>query len=74
MSIKPFIAAAFSYMPLEETLEIVPEKKNLFIGIPQETVFQENRVALTPEAVSVLVNNGHDVAVEHNAGAGSFLF
>src|SRR5438067_1394102 len=71
---KPYISPSFSYTPLEETLEILPKKKQLFIGIPKETSFQENRVALTPEAVSVLVNNGHDVAVEHNAGDGSFYF
>ena len=46
----------------------------MFIGIPKETAFQENRVPLTPDAVSVLVNDGHDVAVEHCAGDGSFYF
>lgn len=46
----------------------------MFIGIPKETAFQENRVPLTPDAVSVLVNEGHDVAVEHCAGDGSFYF
>jgi len=71
---KPYISPSFSYVPLEETLEILPKKQDLFIGIPKETSFQESRVALTPEAVSVLVNNGHDVAVEHNAGEGSFYF
>lgn len=74
MSKRPYISPSFSYMPLEETLEILPKKKQLFIGIPKETSFQENRVALTPESVSVLVNNGHDVAVEHCAGDGSFYF
>ncbi|MBL7683636.1 MAG: alanine dehydrogenase [Flavipsychrobacter sp.] len=74
MSKKPYISPSFSYVPLEETLEILPKKKDLFIGIPKESSFQENRVALTPEAVSVLVNNGHDVVVEHNAGEGSFYF
>lgn len=74
MSKRPYISPSFSYMPLEETLEILPKKKQLFIGIPKETSFQENRIALTPEAVSVLVNNGHDVAVEHCAGDGSFYF
>ncbi len=74
MSKLPYISPSFSYVPLEETLEILPKKQQLFIGIPKETSFQENRVALTPEAVSVLVNNGHDVAVEHNAGEGSFYF
>ena len=74
MSKKPYISPSFSYIPLEETLQITPKKKQLFIGIPKETSFQENRVALTPEAVSVLVNDGHDVAVEHCAGEGSFYF
>jgi alanine dehydrogenase len=74
MSKRPYISPSFSYVPLEETLEILPKKKKLFIGIPKETAFQENRIALTPEAVSVLVNNGHEVAVEHNAGEGSFYF
>ena len=72
MSKKPFISPSFSYVPLEEVLQIVPKKKQLFIGIPKENSYQENRVALTPEAVTVLVNNGHDVAVEHKAGEGSF--
>ena len=71
---KPYISPSFSYLPLEETLQITRKKKQLFIGIPKETLFQENRVALTPEAVSVLVNDGHDVAVEHSAGEGSFYF
>jgi alanine dehydrogenase len=43
----------------------------LEIGIPKETAFQENRIALTPDAVGVLVSNGHNVVVEHNAGDGS---
>jgi alanine dehydrogenase len=74
MTKKPFISPSFSYVPLEETLQVIPKKKQLFIGIPKETSFQENRIALTPEAVSVLVNNGHNVAVEHGAGEGSFYF
>lgn len=71
---KPYISPSFSYVPLEETLQVAPKKKQLFIGIPKETSFQENRVALTPDAVAVLVNEGHDVAVEHGAGEGSFYF
>jgi len=74
MSIKPTISTSFSYIPLEETLQILPKKKNLYIGIPKENSFQENRVALTPEAISVLVNRGHEVLVEHGAGEGSFYF
>ncbi|WP_276132431.1 alanine dehydrogenase [Polluticoccus soli] len=74
MSKRPYISPSFSYVPLEEALEILPKKKKLFIGIPKESSFQENRIALTPEAVSVIVNNGHDVVVEHAAGEGSFYF
>ncbi len=55
-------------MPQEEMLEVGRKQKNLFIGIPRETSFQENRVALVPEAVALLVSNGHNVAVETNAG------
>jgi len=71
MAHKTFVSPSFSYVPLEETLEVLPKKKKLFIGIPKETMFQENRVALTPEAVSVLVNNGHELVMESNAGVGA---
>ena len=49
---KPYISTSFSYETLEETLDIKPQGAQLHIGIPKETAFQENRVALTPEAVS----------------------
>jgi alanine dehydrogenase len=55
-------------LPQEETLEIGRKKGNLFIGIPKEISFQENRVALVPDAVSLLVNNGHRVIIESDAG------
>jgi len=71
---KPFISPSFSYLPQEEMLEIQPKAKRLFLGIPKEDSFQEKRVALTPEAVSVLVNRGHEVVVERGAGEGSFYF
>ena len=56
---------------LEERLEIPQKKEKLYIGIPKENGFQENRIALTPDAVKTLVNNGHRVLVESNAGLGS---
>ncbi len=68
---KPLISTSFSYETLEETLDIKPKGEQLYIGIPKEIAFQENRIALTPDAVSVLVNNGHQVVVEHNAGEAS---
>ncbi|MFN4007126.1 MAG: alanine dehydrogenase [Chitinophagaceae bacterium] len=68
---KPIISAGFNLEPQEETLDVKPLKGNLHIGIPKETAFQENRIALTPEAVNVLVNNGHQVVIETKAGEGS---
>ena len=68
---KPVISTSFSYETLEETLDIKPKGVPLHIGIPKETAFQENRIALTPDAVGVLVSNGHEVVMEHNAGEAS---
>lgn len=59
---------AGSLSPQEETLEIGRKRGKLFIGIPKETSFQENRVALAPEAVSLLTANGHRIRVESKAG------
>jgi alanine dehydrogenase len=41
------------------------------IGVPKEIKNNENRVALTPAGVLSLVNSGHEVYVETNAGLGS---
>jgi alanine dehydrogenase len=68
---KPFVSTSFSYETLEETLDIKPKGAQLHIGIPKEVAFQENRIALTPDAVGVLVSNGHQVMIEHNAGEAS---
>jgi alanine dehydrogenase len=43
----------------------------MIIGIPKEVKKNEFRVASIPEAVVTLVNNGHTVLVEKNAGIGS---
>ena len=67
----PIISASFSFETMEETLDVPPRAQRMMIGIPKETAFQENRIALTPDAVSVLVSNGHEVMIEHNAGMGS---
>ena len=55
-------------LPQEEMLEVAARKSSLHIGIPREISFQENRVALVPDAVTVLVNNGHRIMIETNAG------
>lgn len=43
----------------------------MLIGIPKEIKNNENRVALTPAGVHILVSRGHRVLIETNAGLGS---
>jgi alanine dehydrogenase len=43
----------------------------MVIGVPRERKVREYRVALTPQAIRVLVERGHLVLVEENAGGGS---
>src|SRR5690554_461034 len=62
------LAKKSSLQPQEALLRHKPKSQSLFIGIPKEIAMVENRVALTPEAVALLVNNGHQVWVENNAG------
>lgn len=68
---KPLISSGFNFETQEETLDIKPGSARLTIGIPKETVLQENRISLIPEAINVLVNNGHEVIIETKAGEGS---
>ena len=70
-TLKPQIDSSITYETQEEVLDIKFRSKPLMIGIPKEIAFQENRSGLIPEAVSVLVANGHEVLMEHNAGEGS---
>jgi len=60
-----------SLLPKEETLELARKKGSLYIGIPKEISFQERRVALVPETVSLLVANGHRIKIESKAGEGA---
>lgn len=57
--------------PKETMSEIKQKNNSLFIGIPKEISFQENRIALTPLSVALLVNNGHKVLIESGAGVGA---
>ncbi|HLU85083.1 MAG TPA: alanine dehydrogenase [Vicingaceae bacterium] len=61
---------AHGFMPQEEMLEVARKKSSLQIGIPKETSIQEKRIPLVPDAVGLLVNNGHDVIIETGAGEG----
>jgi len=62
---------AEGFMPQEEMLEVARKKGSLSIGVPKEISLQEKRVALVPEAVALLVNNGHEVLIETKAGVGA---
>ena len=73
MEDKP-IFSPFSHedlIPQPECLEIPRKREKFSIGIPKETNKQEKRIGLTPDAVEVLVNNGHHISIETNAGEGA---
>ncbi|MFT6993689.1 MAG: alanine dehydrogenase [Maribacter sp.] len=58
-------------LPQEETLEILKQKGELFIGLPKENQYQEKRICLTPDAVNAITSNGHRVLIESGAGKGA---
>ncbi|MEM9001095.1 MAG: alanine dehydrogenase [Bacteroidota bacterium] len=58
-------------LPQEETLEILKQKGELFIGLPKENQYQEKRICLTPDAVNAITAHGHRVMVESGAGEGA---
>jgi alanine dehydrogenase len=62
------VAKQAMMQPQESMLEVKNKKNKLYIGIPKEISFQENRVPLTPLSVALLINNGHEVILESNAG------
>lgn len=54
--------------PKESPLMIQTKESKLFIGLPKERSFQDQRIALTPDAVKALVGAGHRILIEHDAG------
>lgn len=60
-------------MPKEEKLEVIKKGKQFSIGVPKETCLNERRTCITPDAVQVLVEHGHEIIVESGAGEGSFF-
>lgn len=54
--------------PQESLLKLKKQQNTLYIGIPKENSFQENRLAITPDGVNLLVNNGHEIRIETGAG------
>jgi alanine dehydrogenase len=56
----------------EMVAELAPRWKVVMrIGIPKEVKNRENRVAIVPGGVKILVQNGHEVFIERSAGVGS---
>jgi len=60
-------------IPKEEKLEVIKKGKQFSIGVPKETCLNERRTCITPDAVQVLVEHGHEIIVEAGAGEGSFF-
>ncbi|HQB36551.1 MAG TPA: alanine dehydrogenase, partial [Bacteroidales bacterium] len=58
-------------MPKEEQLETAVRSRKITIGIPEDNKEDEQRVALTPEAVNILVESENEVIVQKGAGAGT---
>ncbi len=63
--------ARASLVPQEQLMAVKKGKHSFFLGLPREISLQENRITLTPDAVALLVNNGHEIWVETKAGVGS---
>ncbi len=67
------ISKSWHFSPQEEMLEVKKRKNNLVIGIPVETTYEENRVALAPEAAALLTQNGHTIYIQSKAGENAFF-
>ncbi len=65
------LARAGALLPQELLQEVATASKALVIGVPREVELQENRLCLTPDAVAILVSNGHEVYMEAGAGTAS---
>ncbi len=59
------------FIPKEEQLAYSPKKSSLTIALLKENSDTERRVCLSPEAVGLLVQNGHTILVERGAGLAS---
>lgn len=62
------LAREASLQPQEKLVRLSDAMKSLSIGIPKEITYQENRVALSPMAVQLLVDQGHSIQLESGCG------
>lgn len=60
-----------AFMPKEEHLETAVRTRRISIGIPCDRKDDEKRVALTPEAVNLLVESDNEVIIQKGAGSGA---
>jgi alanine dehydrogenase len=60
-----------AFMPKEEHLETAVRNRRITIGIPCDKQDDEKRVALTPEAVNLLVESDNEVIIQKGAGLGA---
>ena len=67
-----FASVARTALATQEKLAPVKSgERSMYIGLPKEIALQEKRICLTPDGAALLVNNGHEVWVESQAGEGS---
>ncbi len=67
------LSGSWHFNPQEEMLEVKKRKHSLLIGVPLETIFDESRVALAPEAAALLTQNGHRILIQSKAGDNAFF-
>jgi alanine dehydrogenase len=68
MMTKTRISGEGKYEVMQERSALARQRQEVFIGIPKEHSFQENRVALVPFAVATLTSIGFRVKLEAGAG------
>jgi len=62
------LAQSHQHYTQEAPLKLKDDIKSLKIGVPKESDSEEKRIPFTPNAVALLVNNGHEVMLESGAG------
>jgi len=60
-----------AYITQEKVMEVGNKNSSLYIGIPKEYAFQENRISLVPSSVKALIDQGHRIVIETEAGSSS---
>lgn len=68
MDIHPLETEQIGMQTLEKRLMKSDSEVSLKIGLPREVSNDERRICLTPDGVSVLKANGHNIYVEQDAG------